>query len=143
MCIRDRSWAPQKLIQVENPAVATNVKEVAGTLSGNPFTTLTAAQALSVNIWAVATLRLRPAARGIRNVPVTLDFAMYAPNGVRVKAFPGTRTTLDKNGRSWAYGSAILMKKTSQKSQIPLGRWTVRVLVNGQTLSTISFTITR
>jgi serine/threonine protein kinase len=135
-----RSWAPQKLIQVENAAVARDVVSVGGTLSGNPISQLTVAQARSTKIWAVTTLRLTAAARGVRNVPVQLQFAMYSPNGTRVGEFLPKSTILDKSGRPFAYGSGGYLNK---QTQVLPGRWSVRVLVNGQTLSTLSFTVTR
>ena len=135
-----QSWSPQKLIQIENPAVAKDVVSVGGTLSGTPVSQLTVAQSRYTKIWAVAALRLRSAARGVRNVPVRLGFAMYSPNGTKVGEFIPKSTILDKSGRPFAYASGGYLNK---QTQILPGRWTVRVIVNGQTLSTLAFTVTR
>jgi serine/threonine protein kinase len=138
-----QSWAPNNLIQVGESGLARRVTRVGSVLSVAPLpATLTEAQLRSTTIHAYANLSLKPAAQSVRNVQILTDYGIYAPDGAQVGLFPSRpiSLTLDKTGSGQGFSSGVHL---TPRGQFPTGRWTVRLLVNGQTLRTFSFAVTR
>lgn len=138
------SLPPENLLETTFGTLTTSLSWDGKTYHvGAPLVSISSAQFKVTTIAAIAELRLRRAARGVRDVKVSPQWRLYYPNGSQVPTTrqPGKPVTFKRNGAITAVITSFSLKASTITP--PAGTWQVKLIAAGHTLQTLKFTVTQ